>query len=285
MLSTIQGLDEKGGNQNLQGNFHKERLAAELELESLMEAEEIYWQQRGRDKIILEGDANTSFFHLTANGRRRKKTILSLEHEGSIVTDPSQIQEIIYAYYKDLFGKGQPRKVSLMPGVWPSERKLSMADNEMLNRTFTEEEVKKSVFEMKENTAPGPNGFGVTFYKKCWNLIKGELMEMINDFYLGNLDLTKLNYGIVTLVPKVVDANNEKQFRPICLLNVSFKIFTKLVMDRLTEVAGKIISPSQTAFIKGRYILDGAVMLHEIIHELQTHKEEGVIFKIDFEKA
>ena len=138
---------------------------------------------------------------------------------------------------------------------------------------------------MKENTAPGPNGFGVTFYKKCWNLIKGELMEMINDFYLGNLDLTKLNYGIVTLVPKVVDANNEKQFRPICLLNVSFKIFTKLVMDRLTEVAGKIISPSQTAFIKGRYILDGAVMLHEIIHELQTHKEEGVIFKIDFEKA
>ena len=53
-----------------------------------------------------------------------------------------------------------------MPGVWPSERKLSMADNEMLNRPFTEEEVKKSVFEMKENTAPGPNGFGVTFYKK-----------------------------------------------------------------------------------------------------------------------
>ena len=110
-------------------------------------------------------------------------------------------------------------------------------------------------------------------------------MEMINDFYLGNLDLTRLNYGVVTLVPKAVDANNVKQFRPICLLNVSFKIFTKLVMDRLTEVAGKIISPSQTAFIKGRYILDGAVMLHEIIHELQTHKEEGVIFKIDFEKA
>jgi len=66
---------------------------------------------------------------------------------------------------------------------------------------------------------------------------------------------------------------------------VSFKIFTKLLMTRLNTVADKIISSSQTAFIKGRYIVDGAVMLHEIVHELQTKKQRGVIFKIDFEKA
>jgi hypothetical protein len=90
---------------------------------------------------------------------------------------------------------------------------------------------------------------------------------------------------VVTLVPKVADANNVKQFRPICLLNVSFKIFTKLIMDRLARFTGKIIAGSQTAFIKGGYILDGAVMLHEIVHELHTKKMEGVMFKIDFEKA
>ena len=80
----------------------------------------------------------------------------------------------------------------------------------------------------------------------------------------------------------MIDANNVKQFRPICLLNVSFKIFTKLMMDRLTPKAQKLIAPCQTAFIKGRYILDGAVMLHEVIHELRSKKQEGVIFKIDF---
>lgn len=49
---------------------------------------------------------------------------------------------------------------------------------------------------MKEKSAPGPDGFGVSFYKTCWGVIKMELMEMmINDFYLGNLDLTRLNYG------------------------------------------------------------------------------------------
>ena len=130
---------------------------------------------------------------------------------------------------------------------------------------------------MKENTSPGPDGFSVSFYKQCWEFIKEDLMRMVNDFYLGQLDLSRLNYGVITLVPKVKDANNVKQFRPICLLNVSFKIFTKLLTDRLSKVAHKIVAPCQTAFIKGRYIIDGAVMLHEIIHELGSQKLEGVI--------
>ena len=110
-------------------------------------------------------------------------------------------------------------------------------------------------------------------------------MELVNDFHKGDLDLTRLNYGVITLVPKVKEANNVKQFRPICLLNVSFKIFTKLLMGRLTMVADKLIGQAQTAFIKGRYIHDRAVLLHEIMHELRVSKKQGVVFKIDFEKA
>lgn len=55
-------------------------------------------------------------------------------------------------------------------------------------------------------------------------------------------------------------------------------------MERITHVAGKLIGKLQTAFIKGRYILDGAVMLHEIMHDLRTSRKQGVVFKIDFEK-
>jgi hypothetical protein len=70
---------------------------------------------------------------------------------------------------------------------------------------------------MKENTAPGPDGFGVSFYKHCWDTVKPELMKMINDFYLGKLDIARLNYGVITLVPKIRDANFVKQFGPISL--------------------------------------------------------------------
>ena len=99
------------------------------------------------------------------------------------------------------------------------------------------------------------------------------------------MDIARLNYGVITLVPKVKEANNIKQFRPICLLNASFKFFTKLLMDRLTGAARKIISTSQSAFIKGRFIQDSTVILHEVMHEMKQQGEKGIVFKIDYEKA
>lgn len=78
---------------------------------------------------------------------------------------------------------------------------------------------------MKIDFAPGPNGFGANFFKTFWETIKPELMEMFNVWFMGNLFLKRLNYGVITLIPKVKDANNIKQCRPICLVNVYYKIF------------------------------------------------------------
>ena len=86
------------------------------------------------------------------------------------------------------------------------------------------------------------------------------------------------------LLPKTQDASKIQQYRPICLLNVSFKIFSKVVTIRVNLVADDIISPSQTAFMRGRNILEGVVILHEMVHELHRKNQSGVIFKIDFEK-
>ena len=70
-----------------------------------------------------------------------------------------------------------------------------------------------------------------------------------------------------------------------CLLNVSFKIFTKVLTNRLSLVANKVIRPSQTAFIPGRHILEGVVILHEMLHKMHRKKKSGVVLKLDFEKA
>jgi hypothetical protein len=69
------------------------------------------------------------------------------------------------------------------------------------------------------------------------------------------------------------------------VLNVSFKFFTKVIANRLAMVASKVIGPSQSAFLPGRYILDGIVILHETLLELKRKKMDGVILKLDFEKA
>jgi hypothetical protein len=91
---------------------------------------------------------------------------------------------------------------------------------------------------------------------------------MVQDFNGNKLDLRRLKYGVITLVPKVREANTIKQYIPICLLNVDFKIFSKLLMDRISHLVDKVISESQSAFIKDRNILEGVTTLHEIVYEL-----------------
>ena len=138
---------------------------------------------------------------------------------------------------------------------------------------------------MAHNKAPGPDGFPVEFYQKFWETIKGDLMSMFHELHARDLPLFSLNFGVITLIPKVQEANLIQQYIPICLLNVSFKIFTKVATNRLNRVVDKVISPSQTAFLRGRNILEGVVILHETMHELHRKKLSGVILKIDFEKA
>src|SRR5437016_676606 len=104
---------------------------------------------------------------------------------------------------------------------------------------------------MEHNKAPSPDGFPVEFYQKFWEIIKGNMLKMFHDLYTGDLPLFSLNFGVITLIPKIQDANVIQQYRPICLLNVSFKIFTKVATNKMNLVAGKIISLTQTAFMRG----------------------------------
>jgi hypothetical protein len=87
------------------------------------------------------------------------------------------------------------------------------------------------------------------------------------------------------LLTKLKEVVNVKQYMPICLLNVFYKIFTKVLAIRLMEVAEDIINKTQTTFIKNRFALEGVLMLHEVVHELEIKKQRGVIMKVDFEKA
>jgi hypothetical protein len=111
------------------------------------------------------------------------------------------------------------------------------------------------------------------------------VFQILNGFDLGTMDVLRLSFGIPSLLPKVVGAESIKQYRPIALIIVIFKFIAKVVANRLSPVAHNIIVPSQIAFIKGRLILDGALSLHEIIHELKSRKSKAILLKLDFEKA
>jgi hypothetical protein len=86
---------------------------------------------------------------------------------------------------------------------------------------------------MEHNKTPGLDGFPTKFYEACWNFIKEDLLALFMDFHAGALPLYMLNFGMIILIPKCWEATTIQQYRPICLLNVSFKIFTKVSNNRI----------------------------------------------------
>ena len=241
-------------------------------LAELLREEELKWSQRAKVKQLLEGDANTKFYHLVANGRHRKTRIFQLEDGNKLISGDAELKKHITTYYKFLFGPSETSSKSLDESATTDIPQVSQMENEFLIDQFTEEEVRTAIFQMESNKAPGPNGFPPEFYQVFWNTIKDDVMALFRDFHDGTLPLNSLNFGTIILLPKKSDAKVIQQYRPICLLNVSFKIFTKVATNRISAIAQKLIRPTQTAFIPGRNILEGAVILHEIIHELHTKK-------------
>jgi hypothetical protein len=84
-LTFLHNLDKKAENDRLTNHeinlkhYLKERLV------SLLREEELKWYERAKVKTFFEGDANTGFFHLVANGKHRKQQIYRLEDDNGVV--------------------------------------------------------------------------------------------------------------------------------------------------------------------------------------------------------
>jgi hypothetical protein len=244
ILKELEDLDKLGEIQVDNIDVWAKRYKLEDSLEQIYQKEGAYWQQRGNEIWLLKGDTNTEFFHICANERRRKTKIVSLDTENGVITEQKDLKQHVVEFYKKLFGSLGQKEASLEANFWSEGEKLGLVEQVALNSTFSEKEVELAVVGMKTESAPGPNGFIVSFFTKMWGYIKGEIMKMVYDFNLNKLDLKRLNYGVITLVPKLKEANTIKQYRFICLLNVDFKIFPKMLSDRITPMADKLISES-----------------------------------------
>jgi hypothetical protein len=116
------------------------------------------------------------------------------------------------------------------------------------------------------------------FYQKFWDLVKNDLLELFSDFHKDKLDLCRLNFALRTIIPKEKDARTMSKFRSISPLDCSYKMFTKVLTNRLGCVAHRLIASNQTTFIKGRYILESVVIAHEILHGMHHSKHRGMVY-------
>jgi hypothetical protein len=106
------------------------------------------------------------------------------------------------------------------------------------------------------------------------------------DQFHGNSCFPKsfLSY-FVTLIPKVNSPYSLSGFRPISLLGCLYKLIAKVLAKRLAKVMDSVISSNQSAFIKGRNLVDCVVIVNEVVDLAKKAKKDCLIIKVDFEKA
>jgi mannosylglycoprotein endo-beta-mannosidase len=239
-------------------------------------------KQSARIANIKEGDANTKFFHLRINARRRKNHILRLRNNNGWVTDHAAKEEIIQNHFTSVLGHGAIRRHDFN---W-EELHFEYPDLQVLGEPFSEDEVHTAIKQMPGEKAPGPDGFTGAFFKKGWPVIKEDILKVVHRFGSLRVDSFQwLNSANIVLLPKKEGAEDISDFRPISLIHSIAKIIAKMLALRLGPFMNDLVSNAQSAFIKSRSIHDNFLYVKNLATRFHRNKTPALLFKLDIRKA
>ncbi|KAL0417051.1 UNVERIFIED_CONTAM: hypothetical protein Slati_3537000 [Sesamum latifolium] len=213
-----------------------------------------------------------------------KSTIYRILEENQGVNNLVQIREFAANYFTNLLSCNQGmHNVPDFPFQFPQ---VSPDIAQSICSFPTKEEIKDTVFNIDKDSVAGPDGFTSAFYQACWDLIATDIYEAVKDFFCGTPMPRSFTATTIVLIPKVDSPQTWNDFKPISLCNVTNKIMSKLLYNKLSQTLPDLISPSQSGFVPGRLIEDNILMAQEMIHHLDLKYSKGnLVIKLDMLKA
>lgn len=119
----------------------------------------------------------------------------------------------------------------------------------------------------------------------CWRILEEDIVNFVKEFHRYGKLRKAMTTSFLSLIPKILCPQNLVNYRPICLVGNMYKVISKMLEARLQKVVGKVVYKTQTAFILGRKILDGLVVINEILDLAKRDKRECLLLKVDFTQA
>jgi hypothetical protein len=220
-----------------------------------------------------EGERNTKYFYSLEKRHHDIKTVSKLKVGGnSYIEDQFEILEEEKKFYESLYRSINPKDFKNSPFFNPEN--------------VTEEECTNALKDFNNNKTPGTDGLPAEFYRFFWPDICHDLLASYNfAFQHGMLSISQRR-GIISLIPKKSkDKTILENLRPFSILNVDYKILTKVIAKRIEKVLPTLINPDQTGYFKGRYIDENVRLIYDLIHYTDKLNQKGIAIFLDFKKA
>ena len=219
------------------------------------------------------------------------KTIKKLSIDNKEITNQNDILHHVKEFYSNLFSSRDHTltDTNIETLLSPSLDQITVLSEDQKNSiesNISLDELAKTLYKMKNNKTPGNDGFPCEFYKMFWTKIKFFLLRSVNETYKDKELMITARQCQITCLPKG-DKPREflKNWRPISLLNVTYKLISATLANRLKMVLPNIISKSQTGFLQNRFIGESTRLIYDLMAYAQEQDKEGLLMLIDFEKA
>ena len=212
------------------------------------------------------------------------------DSEGNLIQGTQTVLPHCYKFYSDLYRQKPHPQAQDEEIRWKflqyNPPGMTGDQYQVLNAPITEVELHVALTKMKPTASPGSDGITVRFYLKFWHKISKLLFNCFRKAFEQGCMSNSQRRGILRLIPKRNKNLKElRNWRPITLLQVDYKILSKALAVRLATVLPSLIHRDQKGFVCDRYIGDNIYEIYSVITQADLDKEEGLLLLLDIEKA
>nr|GMC82735.1 uncharacterized protein LOC109184888 [Ipomoea batatas] len=173
-----------------------------------------FFSQKLKLKNLIDGQKGTKFFYDLVKSNRD--------------------------FFKDLLGSSRNRMPCRVDFLSNGLLIIS-SQHAVLTREVSNQEIKDALFDVDDQKAPRPDGYSAAFFKNNWEMIREDLTDAVREFFQSRQLLKQINYTVIALIPKTQQTNVVGDFRPISCCNVIYKVISKVLAARLSNVLPSLI--------------------------------------------
>ena len=189
--------------------------------------------------------------------------------------------EQLHDHFKRMFGDQTEMEENNEPNI-----NMNITSEE-LDTHFTYTELRSAVFSQKNNKSPGVDNITSEIIKASYDLVCPFLLKLYNHIYETGDYPRSWGDSIISPIFKKGDVNDAQNYRGITLIDILAKIYSQLLLNRLTEWTRKYekISDNQFGFQKGKSTTDCVFILQSIISKVLNSGQKLYCVFIDYEKC